>query len=304
VKAIIFGVSGQDGHYLRDVLNRHGVEVFGVARSGGDARLDVSDSVAVQHVVRQVRPDLVFNLAATSSTSHEDLWVNHAAISTGSLAILDAVERHASGAKVLLVGSGLQFINDGLPLHEQSPLGHSSPYVVARNQSLFAARYYRQRGLKTYFAFLFNHDSPMRSTRHLNMKIAEAAARVAVGLKGLLQIGDLDALKEFNYAGDVAQALWVLINQDDVFECVVGSGRTYKVREWIESCFKSKSLNWEEHVSINYEFHKPYNTLQSDPRLLFSLGWRPRVDFESLRKMMMEEAMKRTTINSVRQRDS
>ena len=149
------------------------------------------------------------------------LFENHEAIAAGTLAILDAVDRLAPKAKVLLAGSGLQFINQGLPLNEGSPLYDSSPYVVARNSSLFAARYFRQRGLKIYFAYLFNHDSPLRSNRHLNMKIAMAAARVANGSKEKLLIGDLDAEKEFNFAGDVAAAMWLLIRQDELFECVL-----------------------------------------------------------------------------------
>lgn len=302
MKALIFGVTGQDGRYLRELITREGVSVFGVARTGGDALCDVDNPDAVCDILRQICPDYIFHLAATSSTAHEHLWSNHASISTGTLAILDAVDRHVPKARVLLAGSGLQFVNEGLPLNEESPLDHSSPYVVARNSSLFAARYFRQRGLKIYFAYLFNHDSPLRSNRHLNMKIAEAAARAANDSKEKLLIGDLDAEKEFNFAGDVAAAMWLLIRQDELFECVVGSGQSHAVRDWIEACFREVGLDWKDYTETDRTYASPYRRLVSDPAKLLSLGWKPECTFSGLAAMMMAEAARRCEV-SERQAD-
>ena len=293
MKALIFGVTGQDGHYLRELLVTEGISVFGVARSGGDARVDVSDRTAVLAVIRDVRPDYVFHLAATSSTAHEHLWANHAAISTGTLAILDAVEQEAPHARVLLAGSGLQFVNHGLPLDEDSALDHSSPYVIARNHSLFAARYYRTRGLKVWFAYLFNHDSPLRSNHHLNMKIAEAAVRAASCSSERLLIGDPDAEKEFNFAGDIAAALWALIRQETNFECVVGSGEAAPVRHWLDACYRIAGLDWKEHVVIDPAYRSPYPRLVSNPVRLFNTGWNPRFTFRKLAGLMMGAARER-----------
>lgn len=290
MRALIFGVSGQDGHYLRRLLLAEGVSVFGVSRSGGDARLDVQDRRRVLEIVRQVRPDFVFNFAATSSTGHEHLWENHAAISTGTLAVLDAVETSAPRAKVVMVGSGLQFVNHGLPLDERAPLDHSSPYVVARNQSLFASRYFRTRGLRVDFAFLFNHDSPLRSARHINMRIAQTAVRIASGSDESLVLGDPAAEKEFSSAEDIVSALWTLARQDAVSECVVGSGVAYPVRAWIEACFNNVGLDWRDHVKIESGYKSPYGRLVSDPSLLRGMGWRPKVQLPDLANAMMDAA--------------
>ena len=251
----------------------------------------------VEALVRKHQPDYIFHLAANSTTRHDALFENHEAIATGTLAILDAVDRLAPKAKVLLAGSGLQFVNQGLPLNEESPLDHSSPYVVARNSSLFAARYFRQRGLKIYFAYLFNHDSPLRSNRHLNMKIAEAAARAANGSKEKLLIGDLDAEKEFNFAGDVAAAMWLLIRQDELFECVVGSGQSHAVRDWIEACFREVGLDWNDYTETDRTYASPYRRLVSDPAKLLSLGWKPECTFSGLAAMMMAEAARRCEVS-------
>lgn len=294
MEALIFGSTGQDGHYLRELLARQGISVFGVARHGGDAKVDVSDAVTVSDLVRQRQPDYVFHLAAASSTAHEHLWANHAAISTGTLAILDAVEKHAPRAKVLLAGSGLQFVNHGQPLDEQAALDHSSPYVVARNHSLFAARYYRQRGMQVYFAWLFNHDSPLRSSRHLNMKIAEAATRAASGSPEKLLIGDPDAEKEFGFAGDIVAALWTLIRQNQVFECVAGTGQAFPVRAWLRACFDIAGLDWREFAQTDPAYQSPYPRLVSQPARLLALGWQPRCTLPELAEMMMVAARRRS----------
>jgi len=296
MKALIFGVNGQDGFYLSDLLNRREIEVTGVSRSNGSGQWTVGDVARTEQVealIVEHQPDYIFHLAANSTTRHDALFENHATISTGTLAILDAVDRHVPKAKVLLAGSGLQFVNEGLPLNEESPLDHSSPYVVARNSSLFAARYFRERGLKIYFAYLFNHDSPLRSNRHLNMKIAEAAARIASGSKERLLIGDLDAEKEFNFAGDVAAAMWLLIRQDELFECVVGSGQSHAVRDWIEACFREVGLDWNDYTETDRTYASPYRRLVSDPAKLLSLGWKPECTFSGLAAMMMAEAARR-----------
>jgi GDPmannose 4,6-dehydratase len=293
MKALIFGGTGQDGEYLTQLLRGVGVEVQCVSRGGGDFRVDVSDVNGVQALLLQERPDVVFHLAATSSTSHEFLWANHASIGTGTMAILDAVDRHLPDTKVLLAGSGLQFVNEGIPLNEASQLDHSSPYAVARNYSLFAARYFRLRGLKVYFAFLFNHDSPLRSNRHLNMKIAEAAALAARGGGNRLQIGDLSAEKEFNFAGDIAAALWRTVCQDSFYEIVIGGGKSYSVMDWVELCFGYVGLDWRQYVETDSNYRSPYQRLVCDPARLFELGWQPNVDIRQLSEIMMVEALNR-----------
>lgn len=292
MKALIFGATGQDGLYLRTVLESDGITVNGASRYGSDWQVDVGDRVGVFDIIKKVSPDFVFHLAADSSTSRESLWNNHSAISTGSLAILDAVEQLKPSARVLLVGSGLQFVNTGIPLDERAALDHSSPYSVARNHSLFAGRYFRARGLNVYFAWLFNHDSPFRSARHLNMKIALAAANAKRGSDEPLRIGNLDAMKEFGFAGDIAAALWTLVQQEREFEVVVGTGKAHSIRDWIEACYKIVDLPWEKFIEPMPEYHSPYHQLYSNPSTMLSLGWKPRMGFSDLAQSMMTEAQR------------
>jgi GDPmannose 4,6-dehydratase len=293
MKALIFGSSGQDGHYLSSQLKADEVEVLGVSRKGGDRRLDVGDVAGVRELIREFQPDFVFHLAATSSTAHDHLWSNHASISTGTLAVLDAVEKHAPAARVFLAGSGLQFINDGRPLDEECLLDHSSPYVIARNHSLYAARYFRQRGLKVYFGYLFHHESPRRQSSHLIMRIAEAAAAQAAGSQRRLLIGDLEARKEFGYAGDIVNAMRILVQQDELFECVIGTGLGYTVREWVQACYSHVGLDWQAYVDKDTEFRNTCPCLVSSPKRLQELGWRPVISFAELASMIMGDAVSR-----------
>ena len=295
MKALIFGVTGQDGHYLKLLLQNAGVSVVGVARRGGDVQLDVKNREDVCGIIRATRPDYIFHLAAESSAAHQYLWENHDAIGTGTLSILDAVDKESPDSRVMLVGSGLQFVNDGRPLDEEAALDHSSPYAIARNYSLFAGRYFRQRERRIYFAFLFNHDSPLRTARHLNMNIAMAAVRIARGSSEKLLIGDLTAEKEFNFAGDVVSALWCLVQQDDVFECVVGSGECYPVSTWVELCFRHVGLDWEQHVTFAENYTSPYRRLVSNPNRLKNLGWHPTMDITQLSRIVMDHALKSQT---------
>ena len=293
MNAIIFGATGQDGRYLTEILAHAGLAVTGVARHGGDVPLDVSDVPGVRQLIRRLHPSYIFHLAATSNIRYEDLWANHASISTGTLAILDAVKQECPGARVLLAGSAHQFINRGEPLNENAELDYSDPYTVARHHSLFAGRYFRKLGLKIYFAYLFHHDSPYRSNHHLTMKIAEAAARSAQGSADKLTLGDIDAQKEFNFAGDTVDALWRIINQEAHFEYVVGSGVSYSIRNWVELCYSHVGLDWRQHVHINDRFSSTYRRIVSDPQLLQGLGWKPRTDLSSMCEIIMEEALRR-----------
>lgn len=293
MKALIFGSSGQDGHYLSAQLKADGIEVLGVSRTGGDRRLDVGDAAGVRELIREFQPNFVFHLAATSSTAHDHLWSNHASISTGTIAVLDAVEKHAPEARVFLAGSGLQFINDGRPLDEECPLDHSSPYVIARNHSLYAARYFRQRGLRVYFGYLFHHESPRRQSSHLIMRIAETAAAQAAGSKRRLLIGDIDARKEFGYAGDIVSAMRMLVQQDELFECVIGTGLGYTVKEWVQACYSHVGLDWRAYVDKDASFRNTCPRLVSSPKRLHELGWRPLVSFAQLASMMMDDAVRR-----------
>lgn len=291
MKAIIFGINGQDGYYLTELLRLNKIEIVGISPFQDNwIKGDVGDFTFVERLIKTHQPNYVFHFAANSTTHHSALFDNHNAISTGTLNILESVKLHCSAAKVFLSGSAMQFKNECLPIDEKNPFQASSPYSVARIQSVYAGRYYRDViGLQVYVGYFFNHDSPLRTERHVNMKIAKAVQRISKGSKEKMELGNIDVQKEFNYAGDVVEAVWLLVNQDKVFEAIIGSGKSYSIRDWLEYCFKKVNINWQDFVEIKQNFLPEYSILISNPELIKSMGWQPRVDFYQLADLMLFE---------------
>jgi GDPmannose 4,6-dehydratase len=190
---------------------------------------------------------------------------------------------------VFLAGSGVQFHNSGQPIDEQTPFEATSPYAVARIQSVYAARYYRSLGMRAYVGYLFHHESPRRKPSHLSRMIALAAQRIASGMQQDLSLGDISVVKEWTFAGDTMRAVLCLVQQDDVFEAVIGSGEGHSVQEWLELCFARVGLAWQEHVTIKAGFQAEYKRMLSGPTRIMSLGWKPEVTFAALAEMMMSQ---------------
>ncbi len=286
MKALIFGANGQDGPYVAQACRTRGIEPLGVSRTGDGLRGDVADYASVEALVQEHLPGMIFHLAARSTTSHEALFENHATISTGTLNVLESVYRAGLPARVFIVGSGVQFLNTGSAISEDTPFAAGSPYAVARIQSVFAARYYRALGVRTYVGYLFHHESPRRSTGHISRDVVDAAARISGGSAELLEIGDLSTRKEWTFAGDVAEGVLTLVQQDKVHEAVIGSGETHSIEEWVQECFALRGLDWKRHVRKAEGFKAEYPVLFSNPGRMRSLGWKPRVTFHALAAMM------------------
>ena len=284
MKAIIFGASGQDGFYLTQLLRAQNIETVGIGRSSGDVIGDVSDWNFVENLIEENKPDYIFHLAANSTTRHDAVFDNHRAISTGAVNILEAAHRHSPQTRIFLSGSAVQFENTGAPIDEITPFAPVSPYAVSRISSVYAGRYYRALGLKVYVGYFFNHDSPRRNEQHVNQKIARAAQTGEP-----IEIGDITVRKEFNYAGDAVEAIWILVNQDKVFEAVVGSGAAHSIEEWLDLCYEIAGKNWRDYVTVKKNFAAEYRILVSNPALLKSLGWQPHVGIRQLAEMMMKE---------------
>jgi GDPmannose 4,6-dehydratase len=290
VKALIFGASGQDGSYLADACRLKNIDPIGISRSGEGLRGDVSDFGFVEEIVRRESPDYIFHLAANSTTDHGALFENHATISTGTLNLLEAVYRHRLPTRVFITGSAVQFHNEGSAISEKTPFEASSPYSVARIQSVYAARYYRTLGVKAYVGYFFHHESPLRKPRHLSQRIIQAAKRIKGGSDEPLRIGDLSVEKEWTFAGDIAAAVMTLVGQDAIPEAVIGSGKGHSIQEWVECCFSSLGLDWKEHVEGIPGYRPEFRRLVSDPRLIRSLGWKPSIGFSELCTMMIERS--------------
>lgn len=293
MRAIIFGVNGQDGHYLSELLKTKGFEVIGVARSAGNwVTGNVKDFDFVETLIQQHKPDHIYHLAANSTTRHDVLFENHETISTGSLNVLESVYRHSPTTKVFLSGSAMQFINNQTPISEQTPFQASSPYSIARIQSTYAARYYRSKGIQAYVGYFFNHESPLRTPRHVSRMIVDAVKRIEAGSTEKIEMGDIAVQKEWNFAGDFAEAMYILMSQNNIFETIIGSGKAYSIEHWLTICFNQIGKNWQDHVVVKNNFTPEYNLLISDPSLLFSLGYSPKVSVEELAILMLSNTEK------------
>jgi GDPmannose 4,6-dehydratase len=290
-KAIVFGASGQDGHYLCELLREQGIRPIGVARSAGAwTRGDVCDYAFVDELVRTTAPTYIFHLAANSTTDHEALFENHETIATGALTVLETAFRRAPDAKVFIAGSGLQFVNAGFPIRETDEFEASSPYAVARIHAVFAARYYRALGIKAYVGYLFHHDSPFRRGRHVSKQVVEGLRRIRRGETDALEVADPTVRREWVFAEDVAQGILALIGQESTFEATIGSGEARSIKEWIRACANELMLDERDFSLVSKPgFVPPFGVLVSDPRTMRGLGWRPRVSFDQLAAKMVHD---------------
>jgi GDPmannose 4,6-dehydratase len=285
---LIFGVSGQDGHYLSQLCVREGYEVIGVSRSESSVIGDVANRSFVETLIKKHLPAFIFHLAARSSTRHDATFENHATIATGTLNILESVYLFSPETRVFLAGSGLQFVNRGYPICENTSFGESSSYAVMRNYSATLARYFRGLGILVYFGYLFHHESPRRKLGHLSKIIADGARRAMQGERISIEIGDLSVEKEWTFAGDTVSAIWLFVNQRTIFEINIGSGIAYSVADWANACFLAVGKDWREFVvQSQMPFRPEYQRLICDPSRIKSLGWSPKVALEKLSEMMV-----------------
>jgi GDPmannose 4,6-dehydratase len=287
MKAIIFGANGQDGFYLTKLLQEKSIEVIAVSRNKDFVQTDIANFKEVGLLIQNTQPDFIFHLAANSTTRHEALFENHQTIATGTLNILEAVKQFSLNTKVFISGSGLQFLNAGSPIKETDSFVANDAYSISRIQSVYAARYFRSLGVKTYVGYFFNHDSPLRSERHVAKMISEAVKRIAAGSNEKLEIGDMSVIKEWSFAGDIVEGIWLLINQDEIFETNISSGQGYSIQEWVEECFKIVGKDYRNYVIENNNFKSSYKKLVSDNALIKSLGYKPNVSFSELAKIMI-----------------
>lgn len=288
MKALIFGANGQDGYYLSRLLEEKNVAVIGVSRAGNFLKTNITDLNEVKALIQMHQPDFVFHLAANSTTRHDALFENHESISTGTLNILEAVRLHSPNSKVFISGSGLQFENKNLPIKETDAFEARDAYSVSRIQSVYAARYYRSIGVKVYVGYFFNHDSPRRSERHMAQKIAATAVRISNGSDEKLEIGDMSVIKEWSFAGDIVEGVWLLVNQEQIFEANIGSGLGYSILDWVKECFSHIGKDYQNYVIEKNNFKSEYKQLVSDVRLITSIGFLPKVSFKELAKMMVD----------------
>jgi GDPmannose 4,6-dehydratase len=289
-RAVIFGGGGQDGVFLYNLLVSLGHVVRTFTHSGGEIgpALDVSEFNSVEMIIREYRPDLVFHLAARSSTRHEFILENHRAIVDGALAVMESVDRHIPNSKVFLASSALIFKNNGVRITEDDELTNDTAYAMARVEALQIARYYRHRGRKVYVGFLFNHESPLRPPTCVARQIATNVVKIHRGLTNCLSIGNSNVIKEWTWAGDIVQAIVCLMNQKEIFEVCIGDGIGKTIKDYALACCEVLNISLSEFLAETPDYKVEYSILVNGSSKMRSLGWVPQVDINNLAKRMIK----------------
>lgn len=286
---LIFGASGQDGYYLESLLNMYEeFNIIKVSRSNSEIKGDVSNFLFVESLIKKFKPTFIFHFAAQSTINHQYIIENLNAIVIGTFNILENVLKYSPYSKVFISGSALQFANNGTPINESNAFQINNSYNLCRNNSINIARYYRDFfNLKIYIGYLFNHDSFFRSDSHVNQYIITSVKKILEKKENKISLGNISIIKEFNYAGDIVNAIWIFINQEKYNEIVIGSGKGYKLQDWLNYCFSYYNLNWKDFYIENKNYKVDYKKLVSDPKKIYEIGWRPKLDIFDLADLMI-----------------
>ena len=318
-RALITGVTGQDGAYLTEFLLGKGYEVHGLLRRASlfntdridhlkhDPHLpgvklalhfgDLSDGTALRRVLEKVQPDEVYNLAAQShvKVSFEVPEYTADIVAMGTLRLLDALRDYiihgGNAVRCYQAGSSEMYGAAPAPQSERTPFYPRSPYAVSKVAAHWYAINYREAyGMFICNGILFNHESPRRGETFVTRKVTRAAARIKEGLQDKLYLGNLDAKRDWGFAGDYVEAMWLMLQQPTPDDYVVATGETYSVRDLVEQAFKTVGLDWQRHVEIDNRYLRPteVDVLQGDAtKARKVLGWHPRIPFGDLIAMMV-----------------
>ncbi|MDE2165686.1 MAG: GDP-mannose 4,6-dehydratase [Alphaproteobacteria bacterium] len=319
-RALITGITGQDGSYLTELLLAKGYAVHGMLRrassfntdridhlyhdphvTGANLTLhygDLSDGTALRRVLEKVQPDEVYNLGAQShvKVSFEVPEYTADVDALGTLRALEALRDHVahSGRAVRFyqAGSSEMFGGAKPPQNEATPFEPRSPYAASK----VAAHWYAVNYREAYKLFicngiLFNHESPRRGETFLSRKVTRAAGRIKEGLQDKLYLGNLDARRDWGFAGDYVEAMWLMLQQDTADDYVIATGQSHTVRELVEIAFGELGLDWKRHVELDARYLRPteVDALEGDAsKARKRLGWRPKLDFKTLIKVMVK----------------
>jgi len=316
-KAFITGITGQDGSYLAEFLLEKGYEVHGIIRRSSsfntkriehlytdphekDARLllhfgDLSDGTGLRNVLDSCRPDEVYNLGAQSHVRVSfDQPVYTAGVSgVGTVRLLEAIRDTGLETKFYQASSSEMYGKVvETPQSEKTPFHPRSPYGCAKLYSFWQTVNYRESyGLFACNGILFNHESPRRGETFVTRKITRAATRIKEGLQDKLYLGNLDAKRDWGFAGDYVEAMWLMLQQDDPGDYVVATGETNSIRDFLDLAFERVELDWHKHVEIDPRYLRPaeVDLLLGDPsKARKVLNWQPRVSFQELVAMMVD----------------
>ena len=319
-RALITGFTGQDGSYLAELLLEKGYEVYGLTRRSStvtDERIahlkgriqmlsgDLLDSQSLIDAVEASKPDEVYNLAAQSfvATSWNQAVLTGEFTGIGVTKVLDAVRRVAPKARFYQASSSEMFGKvQAVPQTEDTPFYPRSPYGVAKVYGHWITVNYRESyDMFAVSGILFNHESPRRGLEFVTRKITDGVARIKLGLESELRLGNLDAKRDWGYAGDYVRAMWLMLQQETPDDFVISTGETHTVQRFCEIAFGHVGLDWQEFVKQDPRFMRPaeVDLLIGDPaKAKRVLGWTPEVSFEQLVTMMVDADMARLAQSS------
>jgi len=315
-KALLTGITGQDGYYLTRLLIDKGYEVHGTIRrtsSINTFRLDpliskyqpdgilnlhysdLLDSSSLELLINQIEPDEVYNLAAQShvSVSFKNPIYTTQTATLGSISILEAIRNSNKDVKFYQASSSEMYGGDSKELlNEQSLFNPKSPYAASKVFSHNITQIYRE----SYDIFgvngiLFNHESPYRGETFVTRKITRALGRIACGLQSKVTLGNLDASRDWGFAGDYVKGMWMMLNHEKADDWVLATGETHTVKDFLKIAFEYLSLNYEEFVETSDKYYRPNEVehlLGDSTKARKQLGWKPEVEFEQLVHMMVD----------------
>ena len=314
-RALITGIGGQDGSLLAELLLDQGYDVSGIVRRSGASypnlepireridlvEADLSDQLALVRALRTTQPQEVYNLASVSfvPASWEQPVLTAELAAVGVTALLEAIREVDASIRFYQASSSEIFGEPReSPQTEETPLSPLTPYGVAKAYAHFIVRSYRIRyGLHASAGILYNHESPRRPLEFLPRKVAHGAAAISLGLERELVLGDLDARRDWGYAGDYVRAMWLMVQQDDGDDYVVATGVTRSVRDLVETAFGHVGLDWQQYVHIDESLQRgtaELHNLVGDPaKAKDKLGWQPTVSFEGLVQLLVDAELER-----------
>jgi len=315
-KALITGITGQDGSYLAELLLSKGYEVHGLKRRSSSFNTDrvdhiysdfhevgtrfflhfadLGDASSLAGLLADVHPDEIYNLAAQShvKVSFEVPEYTGDVVALGALRLLEGVRRTSLRCRFYQASSSEMFGSTRPPQNEHSPLHPRSPYACSKAFAHHATINYRESyGLHASCGILFNHESPRRGETFVTRKITRAVAHIKLGVEERLFLGNLEARRDWGYAPDYVRAMWLILQQDEPDDYVIGTGEMHSVKEFAERAFAVADLDWHDYVKIDPRYFRPaeVDALQADyAKARERLGWEPTVTFEQLVASMVK----------------
>lgn len=316
-KALITGITGQDGSYLAEFLLGKGYEVHGIIRRSSsfntgridslyqdphvpDVRLrlaygDLNDASSLNTILRTIQPDEIYNLGAQSHVrvSFEIPEYTAEVTGVGTIRLLEAIRESGQRPKFYQASSSEMFGKvQEIPQRETTPFYPRSPYGAAKLYAHWITVNYREAyNLFACSGILFNHESPRRGETFVTRKITKAAARIKLGLQQDLYLGNLDAKRDWGYAGDYVQAMWLMLQQEQPDDYVIATGETHTVREFLDVAFSHLGLDWQQYVKIDPKYYRPTEVdllIGDATKAKKQLQWEPKVRFQELARMMVE----------------